>query len=215
MHERATNGGDPLKRAAVVIALSLAASLAFAQGKAAVAAGSLGLTADISWASDEQIGLSYYVTDSFVVNSSFLFNPWKDDPLPINPGQTQANKGNILGIGLRAYYEKPVAPGLLVGVGGMAVFRFYDELYETLYTGTSFTQDNAWKTYYFDFGPSVRVQYMASPKVGVFIDYTIYCSFYHHAYDQKDTLAGTSTSSEYDYFNIVNDASGLGIVLYL
>lgn len=204
-----------MKRAAVVIALSLAASLAFAQGKAAVAAGSLGLTADISWAADERIGLSYYVTDRFVVNASFLFNPWKEEPLPVNSGQTNANKGNILGIDVRAYYEIPIASKLLVGIGGTVAFQFYGELYETQYTGTSFTQDNAWGTYYLDFGPSARLQYLASPKVGVYFDYHIYCSYYHNDYKQTDTLAGTETSSEYNSFTVYGDASGLGIVLYL
>jgi hypothetical protein len=214
-HSIATNGGKPVKRAAVAFALCLAASLACAQAKAAVEAGRLGLTANVGWTTSEQIGVIYNVTDRFVVNPFLQFNPWKEEPLPVNPGQENKNKGNIIEIGSWAFYETPVSSKLLVGVGGMVSYRLYDDLYETLFSGTSYKQDNAWKNFYLEFGPSARVQYMVTPKVGVFFGYTIYCSYYHSEYDQKDTMLGTEKTSEFRYFSIVNDASRLGLVLYL
>jgi hypothetical protein len=211
----ATNGGKYVKRAAIAFALCLAASLACAEAKAAFEAGSLGFTANVGWTTDEQIGVIYNVTDKLVVNPFFLFNPWKENPLPVNPGQENQNKGNILGIGTWAFYETPVSSKLIVGIGGIVSYRLYDDLFETLYSGTSYKQDNAWKTFYLDFGPSVRAQYMVTPKVGVFFGYTIYCTYYHSDYDQKDTMMGTEKTNEYGYFSIVNDASRLGLALYL
>jgi hypothetical protein len=201
-----------MKRLACALLAACVASLAAAQGGgASPGAGSFGFNADFGSYSDVNIGMTYYLSDRFLVAPFVGIDPWAE-----NKAIDQQNKGNIYEIGTYAFYEAGITPSLSIGLGGMLSYKRYDDSYVTKYLPTTYEQINSWDIFYLDGGPALQARYSLTPKLGIYLRYVLLFTYMQINYTQKDTFPPGYTNNTTDwYFNIDTWASNLGVTIFL
>lgn len=178
-----------MRKVIVLALIALAAASATAQSEDwALKAKALGLSASVGGSRDG-IGVRYYLTESFHVDPLVYADLMKAD----------AQETYIGEVGLGLAYEKALFASLYLDIGAYARGSYRYEMYNS--------GANKKTTFSLSAGPTIGLQYIVAPRVGVFFDYSLLVEWER----THDIVA----DQDGDKLGLDTQTAALGIAFYL